>query len=861
MVDGAPPEHGAVSRTPLYLALRRQGHTKAAAVALAAASAPAPSATPCSCDGDTAAPTPPATPPAYAPSAADGPNCGTCAAFRLTGDPTAPYGYCLWFDQPVSAAYTCAEWAPGEGVWGEASPDDLLLLAKAGEQIAGNLCRSETGEFGLCDESGGGGGGDAEATPEASAEAAFDAAAAAAGLDPRDAAVLADPAKIKDLPVEEAERLSSAGLLVRNDDGSYAPSELGQQLGAAVQEGDAAEAAEAVAESATDSAAEGKAPLPAGASPSASGDPPKGGAGGAASAPSPDEVVAITSQVDPETRAANERAVADNVKLDPDLMGALTELKDPEEPMTVTPENGKRLAALGLATVDANGVGTPTEAGRALIVAAQTGDAEAAAAVLGATAEKLYKRAAVAPPAPTDPVRWGFHFTKIAAEQRIVEGYASSEALDSQPGMWKGVSYEGDVVDADAINAALPDYLEYANIREMHQPSAVGVCLKAEVIPGEVPITLDGRVRTLRNPLYLVVKVVDDTAWSKVRAGVYKGFSIGGAVVRAAVQKLGGRVVRRIQELALTEISLVDRPANPDARIVLWKAAGVPPTGDEDMPALDEEALVRAFTKALAANTVSLEPITAELIQKAAEPSKVVSLIQQLRNEAELEGDVDAANMYTQAITLVLQAAGEDAASIAAEEAAETDVTPPTAESEPAADPAMITQSARTTTLRKAGRVLASKRMEMMRPVVKNLLQLMADAGDDSASRALKAYGMDKAEDGPGAVPADAEAALGKALGLGLRETLAPLTEAVAKVQQDQAALADVLDSLSRVARPGGPARAAVPVTKSLTTDPPAREAEETEDLHKLRHLANTEPEPRLRAFYQQRLHKLTTGR
>ena len=55
--------------------------------------------------------------------------------------------------------------------------------------------------------------------------------------------------------------------------------------------------------------------------------------------------------------------------------------------------------------------------------------------------------------------------TKIDQAEQMVFGYASTEALDSQ----------GEIVKREALEAALPDYMRFANIREMHQPSAVGV--------------------------------------------------------------------------------------------------------------------------------------------------------------------------------------------------------------------------------------------------------------------------------------------------------------------------------------------------------------------------------------------------
>lgn len=134
---------------------------------------------------------------------------------------------------------------------------------------------------------------------------------------------------------------------------------------------------------------------------------------------------------------------------------------------------------------------------------------------------------------------------KIDEAQHMVFGYASTEALDSQ----------GEIVKREALEAALPDYMRFANIREMHQPSAVGVATEAE---------MDER------GLYLAARIVDPTAWEKVTSGVYKGFSIGGSVVaRDKVQK------HVITGVKLSEISLVDRPANPEAVFTMYKAEDV----------------------------------------------------------------------------------------------------------------------------------------------------------------------------------------------------------------------------------------------------------------------------------------------
>src|ERR1700737_180583 len=85
-----------------------------------------------------------------------------------------------------------------------------------------------------------------------------------------------------------------------------------------------------------------------------------------------------------------------------------------------------------------------------------------------------------------------------------VHGIATSEAVDDQ----------GETIGADAIRAALPDYMRFPALREMHQLSAAGTTLEAEV--GD-----DGTTR-------IVAHVVDPVAVAKVKNQVYRGFSIGG---------------------------------------------------------------------------------------------------------------------------------------------------------------------------------------------------------------------------------------------------------------------------------------------------------------------------------------------
>lgn len=133
-----------------------------------------------------------------------------------------------------------------------------------------------------------------------------------------------------------------------------------------------------------------------------------------------------------------------------------------------------------------------------------------------------------------------------------VWGYASSEAVDS----------DGEIIAAKAMKAAIPDYMKFGAVREMHGSNAAGTAI-------EINVEDDGRT-------FFGAHIVDPVAVTKVKTGVYKGFSIGGSVTaRDELNK------SQITGLKLTEISLVDRPANPDAVFTCYKA---------DKPKDEEEA-------------------------------------------------------------------------------------------------------------------------------------------------------------------------------------------------------------------------------------------------------------------------------
>ena len=144
-----------------------------------------------------------------------------------------------------------------------------------------------------------------------------------------------------------------------------------------------------------------------------------------------------------------------------------------------------------------------------------------------------------------------------------VWGYASSEAVDS----------DGEIIAAEAMKAAIPDYMKFGAVREMHGSNAAGTAI-------EINVEDDGRT-------FFGAHIVDPVAVTKVKTGVYKGFSIGGSVTaRDELNK------SQITGLKLTEISLVDRPANPDAVFTCYKADK--PKDEEEAADKDDEPADKA---------------------------------------------------------------------------------------------------------------------------------------------------------------------------------------------------------------------------------------------------------------------------
>jgi hypothetical protein len=162
-----------------------------------------------------------------------------------------------------------------------------------------------------------------------------------------------------------------------------------------------------------------------------------------------------------------------------------------------------------------------------------------------------------------DNVRLSMPLTKVDEGRRIVSGFASLDNLDKQ----------NDIVTTEASMLAFAKFR--GNIREMHQPSAIGkmVSFKEEKY-------FDPESKKFYKGVYVsayISKGAQD-AWEKVLDGTYTGFSIGGRMNKwdDAYDEKSEETIRVIKEYDLIELSLVDSPANQFANIVsVQKVDGV----------------------------------------------------------------------------------------------------------------------------------------------------------------------------------------------------------------------------------------------------------------------------------------------
>jgi cell pole-organizing protein PopZ len=154
-----------------------------------------------------------------------------------------------------------------------------------------------------------------------------------------------------------------------------------------------------------------------------------------------------------------------------------------------------------------------------------------------------------------DSVRLSMPFSKVDVERRTVSGFATLDNVDKQ----------ADIVTTEASLSAFQKFR--GNIREMHQPTAVG-----KMVSFKEDKYFDPDTKKFYTGVYVsayISKGAQDT-WEKVLDGTLSGFSIGGRMNKwddAFDESLESKI-RIIKDYDLVELSLVDNPANQFANIL-----------------------------------------------------------------------------------------------------------------------------------------------------------------------------------------------------------------------------------------------------------------------------------------------------
>ena len=145
---------------------------------------------------------------------------------------------------------------------------------------------------------------------------------------------------------------------------------------------------------------------------------------------------------------------------------------------------------------------------------------------------------------------------KIDESKHEVWGVATAEVVDKEGEIFDYQSSKPYFKSWSDEIAKATDGKSLGNVREMHEPSAVGKL---------VAIAFDDDLKQVR----VGARIVDSVAWQKCMLGVYTGFSIGGAYVKAWKD---GEYVRFTANPV--EISVVDNPCVPGAHFTAVKADG-----------------------------------------------------------------------------------------------------------------------------------------------------------------------------------------------------------------------------------------------------------------------------------------------
>lgn len=152
--------------------------------------------------------------------------------------------------------------------------------------------------------------------------------------------------------------------------------------------------------------------------------------------------------------------------------------------------------------------------------------------------------------------RMEVQLSKVDVEQRLVSGWATLDNPDLQD----------DIVTADASSKAFSRFR--GNIREMHQPIAVG-----RMVSYNQDQYFDPETKQFYNGVFVTARVSKgaQATWEKVLDGTLSAFSIKGPIRKSHMQlSKDGRdkPLRVVEDYDLEELSLVDSGGNQKANVI-----------------------------------------------------------------------------------------------------------------------------------------------------------------------------------------------------------------------------------------------------------------------------------------------------
>jgi hypothetical protein len=189
-----------------------------------------------------------------------------------------------------------------------------------------------------------------------------------------------------------------------------------------------------------------------------------------------------------------------------------------------------------------------------------------------------------------------------------VYGKATDDALD----------IDQQICDPVWLDKAMPEwFMTGGNIREQHSNIAAGVAEEYEK-------KSDGH--------YISALVVDPVSVKKVKSRVLKGFSIGIKSPRVVRDQKAAN--GRIVDGQIVEVSLVDRPANPNCQLVLAKSVN----GDKSLTKV-EELVETNIEKEMAAEAMPMSgeaknvPSRDEMVERYAAARKALDEVTRMCKE------------------------------------------------------------------------------------------------------------------------------------------------------------------------------------------------------------------------------------